>query len=192
MNKMKNLRCSFLPLWILCTGIFIIACSNDENKELTKDEVVVDNDIPLNYNNLSVSYQLLNKDSIPVRSFKEGENIVFQLKITNNRDSAISLPLIPDIIGDDAFMVYTSDGKVIGKPWKSFSIITARHPRLQVQHSLTFEVPWLEGTVRPDLCFSEWGNQPPLAKGSYYTQFPIALDMNSDRKVLCRKEFVVK
>lgn len=191
MRKMRNLRCFFLPLLIMGAGMYATACSGDDNEEVKEEEVILDNDPPQDYDGLSVSFQLLNKDSIATKSFKQGENIVFKLSITNNRDSALSLPLIPEIIGDDAFMVYTQNGENLGRPWKSLSL-GGRQPRLQTGLSLTFEIPWLEGTAKPEICFSEWGNNAPLPIGSYYTQFNIRIFKDSDKTITCRKDFVVK
>ena len=62
-----------------------------------KDETVFDNDPPQHFDGLTVTYQLLNKDSIPMKSFKQGEDIIFSLIIKNNRDTTVSLPLIDSI-----------------------------------------------------------------------------------------------
>ena len=95
MRIMKNLRNYFLAILIIGVGIAAIACSSDD--EPKKDETVFDNDPPQHFDGLTVTYQLLNKDSIPMKSFKQGEDIIFSLIIKNNRDTTVSLPLIDSI-----------------------------------------------------------------------------------------------
>ena len=64
---MKNLRCFFLPLLIMGAGMYVTACSGDDNEEVKEEEVILDNDPPQDYDGLSVSFQLLNKDSIATK-----------------------------------------------------------------------------------------------------------------------------
>lgn len=190
MNKMKNLRNLLLFLLIMGTGTTALSCSSNDDDEPKNEEMIVDNDPPQNCEGLSVSLQLLNSDSIAMKTFRQGENIIFRLTITNNRDSTVSLPLILDVIDDNAFTVYDSKGNKVGKPWESRSLWNPR-PRLVENHSLTFEMSWLDGTAKPDLAFSDLGKRDPLPVGNYYTLFDINIFLNSDKKVTCRKDFTI-
>lgn len=192
MKSLKELNLFFLPLLIVGVGMFAISCSSDDNEEPKENEVIIDNDPPQIVDGFSVSLQLLNKDSVAVKSFSEGENIIFRLVITNKRDSMVSLRYIPEILGDDAFMVYNKENVKIGKPWDVKAEWGALRPRLHTDYSLTIEVPWIGGTAKPAVAFISWGNNAPLSKGSYYTQFDICIDKDSDKKITCRKDFVVK
>ena len=192
MRKMRNLRCFFLPLLIMGAGMYVTACSSDDNEEAKEEEVIIDNDPPKVYDGLSVSLQLLNKDSIAAKSFKQGENIVFRLVVTNNRDSTISLPLFSEMIDENFLMIYKSTGEMYGKPRCSLNQWGPSRARLVPQACLTIEVPLLEGTAKPESLFGEWGNNSPLPVGSYNVQFDIRIFKDSDKTITCRKDFVVK
>ena len=192
MKSLKELNLFFLPLLIVGVGMFAIACSSDDHEESKEDEVIIDNDPPQIVDGFSVSLQLLNKDSVAVKSFTEGENIIFRLVITNKRDSTVSLRYLPEILGDDAFTVYNKENVKIDKPWDVKAEWGGLRPRLHTDDSLTIEVPWIGGTAKTTVLFISWGNKTPLSKGSYYSQFDICIDSYSDKKVSCRKDFVVK
>ena len=189
---MRNLRCYFLSLLIIGAGMYVTACSSDDDEKVKVEEVILDYDLPVGYDGLMVSFQLLNKDSIAVKSFRAGENIIFRLVVTNNRDSTISLPLFSEMIDENFLMIYKSTGEMYGKPRCSLNQWGPSRARLVPQACLTIEVPLLEGTAKPESLFGEWGNNSPLPVGSYNVQFDIRIFKDSDKTITCRKDFVVK
>ena len=67
---------------------------------------------------IKVDFQLKNSDGIECYDFKEGENVIFDLIITNNSDRDIFYGSNADIIfGNDLFCVYSDDGNSLGLPW---------------------------------------------------------------------------
>lgn len=62
------------------------------------------------------------KKAKKTNEFSEGENIIFRLEIKNSSDDDVVLAHtnIADILGYNAFRVYTIDGKDMGTPWDAF------------------------------------------------------------------------
>ncbi len=150
---------------------------------------------------VKIQLQLLNSDSVAMDTFKEGEDIIFKLTITNTGSDWI--PTTPmENFSDDIFSVYSSDGVYIGKPWDQrlmtyfYPLLTPRTVREQVCSWL--EVPdgdmvnlclWIENPVEDTsnlnldqyvstinrIIFLKKERRQPLPKGSYYTQFNVSI-----------------
>ena len=93
-----------LPLLLLAGCALLSSCSSDD-------------DVSAIYH-IKVDFQLKNSDGIECYDFKEGENVIFDLIITNNSDRDIFYGPNADIIfGNDLFCVYSDDGNSLGLPW---------------------------------------------------------------------------
>lgn len=207
----KNFVISMMAL--LCWGSVFVSCSSDDgNSEIP--EVPNDSIVPIEpeekpfvgvtymEDSVQIQLQLLNSDSVAVDTFKEGEDIIFKLTITNTGiDWVQTIPM--ESFSDDIFSVYSSDGVNMGKPWDQrlmtyfYPLLTPKTEREQVCSWL--EVPdedmvnlclWLENPVEDTsnlntdkymsmginrVIFLKKERRQPLPKGNYYTQFDISI-----------------
>lgn len=196
-------------LFVLSFGM--TGCSNDEGNELPSVptdpiELTTPEDKPfvgVTYmeDSVKIQLQLLNSDSVAMDTFKEGEDIIFKLTISNTgSDWVQTAPM--EKFSDDIFSVYSSDGVYIGKPWDQrlmtyfYPLLTPGTVREQVCSWL--EVPdgdmvnlclWIENPVEDTsnlnldqyvstinrIIFLKKERRQPLPKGSYYTQFNVSI-----------------
>ena len=75
-------------IFLLLTGILVFtsSCSSDDNEDRQNDALEFDATPAQDYDGISIDFKLLNSDNIALKSFREGEDILFSLKIENNRD----------------------------------------------------------------------------------------------------------
>ena len=191
---------AFKTIGIFISAIFLMAaCSSDDDKVEDKDVVEIDYDKGQDYEGIHTLLQLLNEDSVAVKTFKEGENIYFKLIITNNRKESIYFPDYEKFIGFKAFEVFSSDGRSLGAPYDSFFIsgpsaaftddyILLQCPWLDDPNS---ETPWIVNSPldRSTISLFKKFSRPIIRKGDYYTEFTITF--SDDTKITCRKEFKV-
>lgn len=193
-------------------GTLSISCNSDDgDSELpsvptdsTKSTIPEDKPfVGVTYmeDSVKIQLQLLNSDSVAMDTFKEGEDIIFNLTITNTgSDWVQTAPM--EKFSDDIFSVYSSDGVYIGKPWDQrlmtyfYPLLTPGTVREQVCSWL--EVPdgdmvnlclWIENPVEDTsnlnldqyvstinrIIFLKKERRQPLPKGSYYTQFNVSI-----------------
>lgn len=189
-KKSIFVNCITLVLFMVVSFTFV-SCSSDEND---KDvEVTLDTDNPQEIDGISISFQLLNPEGIAVKSFKEGEEIIFRLTISNTREEKVILPPTGVFLGGgdgNLFRVYTSDNKDMGKPWDQIITEATAHSAIDPKSSRTFSCPWV-GMPNGESAkqFIKQDKRNPLPKGHYYSQFEIIMD--NQKKVLCKKEFKI-
>ena len=219
-------------LLMVGTGLVFSACSSDDGGEVIpvpdpqpvntdsvtfEPEVVVelDTDTIQTIDSLNVVFQLLNGNNQAVKSFKEGENIVFRLKIANTRGKKVYIHEERDLIGENAFELFGADGESLGLPWdlaassaetftvlepnEYFEILCTAFGDVEVEND---SIPFWLLAYPSRVYFGRQRVHPPLAKGNYYTQFeinlnevdPIYHETEIDEKgvVLCRKDFTVE
>ena len=197
-------------LFVLSFGM--TGCSNDEGNELPSVptdpiELTTPEEKPfvgVTYmeDSVKIQLQLLNSDSVAMDTFKEGEDIIFKLTISNTSSDWVQTAPMEKFSGD-IFSVYSSDGVYIGKPWDQrlmtyfYPLLTPKTEREQVCSWL--EVPdedmvnlclWLENPVEDTsnlntdkymsmginrVIFLKKERRQPLPKGSYYTQFDVSI-----------------
>lgn len=198
---------------LMIAGMVMTACSSDDgNNEIP--EVPNDSIVPVEpeekpfvgvtyfEDSVKIELQLLNSDSVAMDTFKEGEDIIFKLTISNTSSDWVTTAPMENFSGD-IFSVYSSDGVYIGKPWDQrlmtyfYPLLTPKTEREQVCSWL--EVPdedmvnlclWLENPVEDTsnlntdkymsmginrVIFLKKERRQPLPKGNYYTQFDISI-----------------
>ena len=121
------------PALIAGIGTLSMSCSSDDgNSEIP--EVPSDPPVPEEEPFVGVTYmedsvkiqlQLLNSDSVAMDTFKEGEDIIFKLTVTNTSSDWVTITPLHQI-SDNIFNIYTPDGTDMGKPWDE---------RLTINHS---------------------------------------------------------
>lgn len=123
--KLKTIIYQFLfPALIAGIGYLSISCSNDDgNSELT--DIPTEPSVPEEKSFVGVTYmedsvkiqlQLLNPDCVAMDTFKEGEDIIFKLTVTNTSGEWVTMTPLHQI-SDNIFNIYSSDGTDMGKPW---------------------------------------------------------------------------
>ncbi len=212
MMKMKKLKLSFLLLPLIAAiGLLLAACSSDSDETLVKPEIKIDADTLQIHDGLEIVFQLLNNEGKAVCAFKEGESFTYRLRITNTRSSTVKLPYDLDIIGEDAFLVYSMGGKAVGLPWDLRGSYGPGFTPIEPQESVCFgctafgkrdKESYLHDEQFSRVNFIKALDREPLAKGSYYTEFNINLkeivDPTNDNAnesvdyVKCRKEFKIE
>jgi hypothetical protein len=149
-----------------------------------------------------VDFRLVNSEGQAVKTFKEGEQILFRLTVTNKTGKKLNCQSPVNIVGVDMFQVY-SNGKILGRPW-DFTL-TYCSPRNQFwveQIDYVYECPWQGQVLDIDkenyrefhvpssgVVFIKKQDQQPLPVGQYYTEFRLTL--SEDNVITCHKDFSV-
>ena len=200
MEKLKKAFDYSLFLLLIGMGLFVMSCSSDDNEEPQPNPEVLglDTEPAMDYDGLSVQLQLLNSDSVAMKMFKEGEDIIFKLIITNNRTEVATIPKIEFLV-EDIFHIYTADGKDLGKPWDDYlsngtgvCLVWTNRPQI-IQC-------YLDGNVEPfnpdefnawyyDVHLRKRNYYAKLPKGSYYTKFDMPFEKG--QVITFKKEFKI-
>jgi hypothetical protein len=87
-------------------------CSSDDDKE------DITNTFPQAKDSVVVDFLLLNEHGDTTTVFNEGEDIIFDLSITNYMSTSLTY-VLPQLFGDNTFRVYTLNDEDCGLPWLS-------------------------------------------------------------------------
>lgn len=188
---------------VFLIGIVVLAasCSSDDNDDPQPQPEVLDLDTEpaKDYDGLSVQLQLLNSDSVALKTFKEGEDIIFKLTITNNRTKVASIPAL-ELLAEDIFHIYSADGKDLGKPWDDYITGGAGILPVYMERPQIIDCR-LDGNVEPfnldEFNEAMWQTvhlrkrnlYEKLPKGSYYTKFDMPFEKG--QVITFKKEFKV-
>ena len=201
MKKINILYKKFLLcLFILGICNYVCSCSSDDDAE---DTVEIDLNTVQDCDSISVDFRLVNSEGRAVKTFKEGEQILFRLTVTNTTEKWLKNCQSPaNIVGVDMFQVY-SKGKSLGRPW-DFTL-TYCSPRNQFwveQIDYVYECPWQGQVLDIDkenyrefhvpssgVVFIKKQDQQPLPVGQYYTEFRLTL--SEDNVITCHKDFSI-
>ena len=166
--------------------VAVTSCQKEPIEPVT--ELAIDGEqkvIAVEKNGIGIEFCLLNKEGEPATVFNEGEDFRFHLAITNNVEPDTSMYIVSEFLRNPAlFMVFRSTSDTIGKPVRLYIFYKRGDAanRIKQGEKWVMEIPWHEtrGTEMPfdlyNLIFvfqaSYIGlNQPPLSKGTYYTEF---------------------
>ena len=136
-------------------------------------------------NGVGIEFCLLNEQGEPATVFYEGENFKFHLAIINNVEPDTAMYIDSDFLRNpDLFITFSSNGDTIGKPvdFLAADLISLKANKIKQGEKWDMEIPWHEtrGSEAPfDYHNLIWFlhhyfiglNQPPLSKGTYYTEF---------------------
>jgi hypothetical protein len=167
-----------------------------------QDTVVTDLNTVQDYDSIKVDFRLINSEGQAVKTFKEGEQIIFRLTITNTKDKPIKVLFPVDIIGEDLFMVY-SNGKTLDRPWDYMLVTYGKQQILWPSHKdYVYECPWQGIVCDPEsaidtnidipssgIALLKKSERLPLPVGKYYTEFKIKF--NEENIITCHKDFSV-
>lgn len=200
MNKRKLFNVIQTILFLVGTCTFVCSCSNDDD---VKDAIVMDLNTVQNYDSISVDFRLVNSEGQAVKTFKEGEQIIFRLTVTNQLDKTLKVNKPINIFGEDLFQIY-SNGKPEDKPWDYSILSSGPLTHYWAAHkSYVYECPWQGLVYEPeeaiDINFDEIPSsgvalfkkhdRQPLPVGNYYTEFKLIL--NEDNFITCYKDFSI-
>ena len=177
---------------------FVVSCSDDD----TNDAVMLDMNTVETFDSLSVDFRLLNAEGQAVKTFKEGEQILFYLNVTNKTDKTLKAQSPIYIVGDDLFQIY-SNGKPSHKPWDYSLRASSSGARHWFSHaSYVYQCPWqgpaydAETLLHTDVEMPSSGvallkshERQSLPVGNYYTEFK--LNISENNIITCHKDFSV-
>ena len=155
-----------LPILFTFIVMAFMGCEYDTGWDISPDSELpyISNTI----HGIQYEYYLLNEKGEKSVVFYEGENIRFNIRITNrNKDSGQILEDY-EIYDNDSgiFNVYSSEGELIGKPNRVVEL-ALKMPWFFPGNSYGMEEIW------PDSFDAPVGDLPP---GDYYTMFTKAFD----------------
>lgn len=198
-RRISTVIMSFLLFVGTCT--VVCSCSNDDD---VNDVVVADLNTVQDYDSISVDFRLVNTEGQAVKTFKEGEQIIFRLTVTNQLDKTLKVKLPVNIVGEDLFQIYSS-GKPVDRPWDYSILSTGPLTHFWSAHkSYVYECPWQGLVYEPEkasdilkndeipssgVALLKKQDRKPLPVGNYYTEFKIKL--NEENIITCHKDFSV-
>ncbi len=176
-------------LILFTIGIIVSSCRNDKSENI--ESVELDTDLPQDYDGITVDFQLLNSNGIAVKSFREGENIIFTLSLTNRTSEEAIMPNVMKVLGENTFRIYSKDGRDMGLPWDYLSMSDAMMGAIRLPQgaSRTFICSWLNDSEIEKEGFGKDTIRYPLPRGEYYTQYDLSISDN--KKVIYKKEFKI-
>lgn len=202
MKKMNYRNVIVKGLVITLLGVLVVSCSSDSSEEMST--IIDTNTIVHEDGMIRVEFQLLNSAKQAVKTFKEGEQIVFNLSIFNKTDEKTEKVIPGNVISEDVFTVYSADSKSdneVGKPWDGFGWGIPNQSQANMDCYI-YQCSWL-GANKVDekgrpldieyesshIGFFTTNPRKPLPKGRYYSEF--VLHFNDGKTVTCYKDFCV-
>lgn len=182
MSDMKRFRLPILMAVVTMLTLAMSSCSSDDDTSI------------------SVNFILQDESGCEKYIFKEGENIIFKLDITNNTEEPANLPNMSDMFNKEFFHVISSKGEDYGYPYDCFYIDNCLGPfMLPANYTYTFLCPWINNPdfelpwEQPPFCYFNFFSIEkfrPLPKGEYYSKTSIRLDKK--RIVSFKKSFIIE
>ena len=148
--------------------------------------------------NVKLNFTLQDEQGYVKTTFKEGENIVFDLKVVNNDslDFIYTLNFQDDsdiILDDDLFTVYTTLGNKVGKPWDNMFCEMKGQKRwvLAPAHSTShIRTAWYGSPkMRMSYPLCKFEEEVKIKKGTYFTIFNVKYKPYLGKKELATKKF---
>jgi hypothetical protein len=146
---------------------------------------------------ITVKYQLQNEKGEECYNFQEGDNIIFRLELRNDGDEDVRFhpQSLSEIIGSDAFRIYSENGKDIGTPWDEMFSDEVMGFGIGAHSSYIVVCPWFDVPAlssRTEGFYSDLflkkTEKTPLPKGDYHSIFDIKLNQ---KKVTCSQSFKI-
>ena len=185
---------------MLMAGMAFTACSSDNN-DPKPEEMVLDADTLQVFDGFELKFQMLDDKGRPVTKFKEGENFTFKVVVTNKQKDTFGLP--SDFLGNDAFHIFSANGADLGKPWDAVAYWGAYFLLHQSESAVVsckaFGKSGEDFFPQSKISYMKYSkDRDPLPKGSYYTEFELALNGKGERPsegtkgIVCKKAFTIE
>lgn len=190
---------------LLSLGLFSACSSDDGMGDVYEGQTPIGNsenvdeegEMLQGTNDDLVDFQLQNEDGIECYEFNEGDNIIFKLEIKNESDEDAYVRPFTEIIGFDAFRVYSQYGAIIGTPWDEILSNSRGRDFIPAHGSAIFVCPWFD--IPALYCnghehyysnmYYKKDEKLPLPKGEYYSRFDVKLN---DKTIICNRNFMIK
>ena len=176
-----DIRKKLLPCLLCMIVLCVAGCKDDD--EVAYINVPSEDAFTLTRDSVRVDFLLLNERGDTTTVFREGEDIVFDLKVTNHSSKAHNIGLITNMFTNYLFRVYSEYGRDFG--------MSFHYPDDMVGDGDIVSGPGydlLSGSTYHCLCswkgnkeiytyapFHHNSNTPTLYKGRYYTIAKIRL-----------------
>lgn len=120
----------------------------------------------------SIGYSLKNTKGERTTTFKEGENIIFDVTIYNTYGNEIALADERDILMGAA-SVFRSNGEFVGNPWQTvFYTCELRWIYIKANDRVHWSYPWIYDeryASTSSISIQNLSPMEPLPKGTYYS-----------------------
>ena len=158
-----------------------MSCQKETELAIDSEQKV----IAVEKNGIGIEFCLLNENGEPATVFNEGENFKFHLAIINNVEPDTAMYIVSDFLSNpDLFITFSSNGDTIGKPvsFLAADLISLKANKIKQGEKWIMEIP-LHETRGNEVPLNYHNvilflhsffiglNQPPLSKGTYYTEF---------------------
>lgn len=166
-------------------------CSSDDTQEIVVDPTEAFNADEAK-DSIVMELRLLGESGEVQRVFAEGENVIFELSITNNSSRDVRVPS-PEKLLSDAFHVYSSQGDDLGNAFQYILPIYSEYTLIKQGETCRFVCPWYYSpSIMPNsiMVKPEEEEVPFLSKGEYFTKFDVKL--NDQTTISCRQDFIVR
>ena len=193
---------NFIFGFLLFAGLLfsVVSCSSDDNVVKIDEK---GNDVFTNDED-NITFCLYNKDMQKTVSFKEGENIIFDLTIYNNTDATWTIKRDFNggdlVLDENFFCVYRENGERIGVPWSGMFCEESNQqewsysPHSVLHLKCSWYMDFSIATTHP-LCKGADAGEDwlKLSKGSYYTKFTISYNtsIGQSTPVMKKQEFLI-
>lgn len=111
---MANNRTLFLLYMSAMTIFFIFSCKDDDGPYI---DIPTEDVFTLTRDSVQVDFRLINEQGDTTTLFREGEDIIFDLKVVNTSLLWIHAGDYDDFLSKDLFRVFTDDGRNKGVCW---------------------------------------------------------------------------
>ena len=157
---------------VLMLAIGMSSCSSDDEEPFVQQAFV-------SKAAYSIGYSLKNELGFTTSTFKEGENIIFDVTINNNTGYRLQLGEERMIL-QSATSIYRSDGEFVENPYNGISMTYEyRTMTIEPNGSMHWSSPWIInesylrslGVEQPELVLNNIPLKRPLLKGTYYSLF---------------------
>lgn len=174
--KLKRLLFSLTIIAMLATTF--ASCSHDEKEVVPKNDISeqipdYESTFSLEKDSILVEFRLLNQDLSESTTFSYGEDIIFDLNVTNKCTAPI--PYQPNrLLGENMFRVYRASGWDMGISWNDGDFLD-RGFYLFPNQPEHFRCPWYGKNTKPSYPFMQKSYVPVLPAGQYYVIAPITV-----------------
>lgn len=157
---------------VLSLSLALVSC-NDEEDIVPEYQIPHKDVYSFEVDSIQAEFALLNARGEQATTFAYGEDIIFDLKVYNNGNYPFWRD-VRQILGNDMFRVYRSNGHYEGTPWHYDDIGTLVFHGIAAHSMKHWQCPWSSASAikpTPPLMLNTYNHR--LSKGSYYAVAPV-------------------
>ena len=196
-NQQSLMACVSAALCVLMlTSVSLSSCSDDSDiPDTIMPDGTPDNSLVVK-DGIEAELYLTDDDELHRDTFYVGEVIVFNLALRNHGAKKVSLLAGRDLLDDDAFTIYRSDGSRFCKPWTyvNSDLPLTLNAADSIRFGCTLYLKLSDKVMRHNIIFSKRDERGGYADtllpaGNYHTRFTI--HPTSDTDIPLKKSFTV-